>query len=191
MPVKKRIVLDLETTGLDPEYDEILQLSIIDARTGDTIINTLIEPEYCVSWPEAENVHGITPKMVKGKPKLSDLHDQLIALMDNTKTVIGYNTFFDLGFLEEGLGQHFCVDVVDVMKDFAKEYGEWSDYYGNWKWQKLVTAASYYHYDWGTDTAHDSLADCRATLYVYNKMHVNDNEEDDDWDDDWDDWDDD
>lgn len=181
--MKKRIVLDLETTGLDPEYDEILQLSIIDARTGDTIINTLLEPEFSVSWPDAQAVHGITPEMVKGKPKLSDLHDQLVTLLNDTKTVIGYNTFFDLGFLEEGLGQHFSVDVIDVMREFAPVFGERSEYYGNWKWQKLVTAASYYHYDWGEGRAHDSLDDCKATLFVYNKMHPDANE-DDDWDDD-------
>lgn len=189
--MKKKIVLDLETTGLDPEYDEILQLSIINAADGSTIINTLIEPEYCVSWSEAENVHGISRDDVKGKPKLVDLRDQLIELLDNTKTVIGYNTYFDLGFLEEGLGYHFSGKVVDVMREFAPVFGERSEYYGNWKWQKLVTAASYYHYDWGEGCAHDSLDDCKATLFVYNKMHPDANE-DDDWDDDdWDDWDDD
>lgn len=182
--MKKKIVLDLETTGLDPEYDEILQLSIISAADGSTIINTLIEPEYCVSWPEAENVHGISRDDVKGKPKLVDLRDQLIELLDNTKTVIGYNTYFDLGFLEEGLGYHFSGKVVDVMREFALIYGEWSDYYGSYKWQKLSTAAAYYDYNWEQNHAHDSLADCKATLFVYNKIHVNDNEEDDDWDDD-------
>ena len=186
MPMKKRIVLDLETTGLNPEYDEILQLSVVDAIDGSTIINTLLEPEFAVSWPEAENVHGISPQDVKGKPKLADLHDQLVTLLNNTKTVIGYNTYFDLGFLEEGLGYHFPGKVIDVMREFASTYGERSEYYGDWKWQKLVTAASYYHYDWGQNHAHDSLADCRATLYVYQKMHPNEIEDDD-----WDDWDDD
>lgn len=47
---------------------------------------------------------------------------------------------------------------------------QWSDKYGCNKWQKLTKCAEYYGYDWENDTAHDSLADCRATLYCYKKM---------------------
>lgn len=37
--------------------------------------------------------------------------------------------------------------------------------------EELATyRAEYYGYDWENDTAHDSLADCRATLYCYQKM---------------------
>lgn len=61
--------------------------------------------------------------------------------------------------------------VIDVMQDFADIYGEWSDKYGCNKWQKLTKCATYYGYDWENDTAHDSLADCRATLYCYNKIN--------------------
>lgn len=42
--------------------------------------------------------------------------------------------------------------------------------YGDYKYQKLSTCAEYYGYDWGNDTAHDSLADCKATLFCYNAM---------------------
>lgn len=55
------------------------------------------------------------------------------------------------------------------MIEFAEIYGEWNDYYGNYKWQKLTIAAYYYGYNFD-DSAHDSLEDAKATLVVYNAI---------------------
>ena len=62
------------------------------------------------------------------------------------------------------------------MMDFAPIYGEWSEYHGDYKWQSLSTCAAYYGYDWGEDKAHDSLADCKATLFCYNRIREGANE---------------
>ena len=79
---------------------------------------------------------------------------------------------YDLRFLSANAigAENSKATVIDVMQDFADIYGEWSDKYGCNKWQKLTKCAEYYGYDWENDTAHDSLADCRATLYCYKKM---------------------
>lgn len=53
------------------------------------------------------------------------------------------------------------------MLAFAEIYGEWNEYYGNYKWQSLSKCAEYYGY---TFKAHDSLEDVKATLYCYKKM---------------------
>lgn len=39
--------------------------------------------------------------------------------------------------------------------------------------KKLSVCADFYGYDWGQDKAHDSLSDCRATLYCYHKIKEN------------------
>lgn len=59
------------------------------------------------------------------------------------------------------------------MRDFAAIYGEWSEYYCDYKWQRLTTAARYYGYDF---TTHDCLDDALAALYVYKKMSVSAND---------------
>ena len=164
-----RIVLDTETTGLDPRRDELLQISVLDADTGATVLNTYVRPIWTLEWPQAQNIHGITPEMVAEAPTLAELHLELRAIFGTAREIIGYNTFFDLAFLEP-YGISSYREIVDVMMDFAPIYGEWSEYHDDYKWQSLSTCAAYFGYDWGEDKVHDSLADCKATLFCYHKL---------------------
>lgn len=96
-------------------------------------------------------------------------------VQDNSDTIIGYNTQFDIGFLKaNGAIVPDDLETVDVMEDFAKIYGEWNSARGSYKWQKLTRAAEYYGYDWSqrAETAHNSLGDCYATLFVYDKINT-------------------
>lgn len=165
------IVIDTETTGLDPFEDELLQVSIINGN-GETLYDSYIKPQ-AESWESAERIHGISPAMVANAPSIMDEMPKINALISGAKYIIGYNTHFDLSFLlQNGLVLDTeNVTIVDVMEIFAEIYGEWNDYYRNYKWQKLTTAAAYYHYDWTLHgQAHNSLADCYATLFVYNHI---------------------
>lgn len=170
----KAIVIDTETTGLEPHAGEILQLSIISAEDGTTLYNSYFCPVFHKSWDEAERINGISPDMVANAPHFYEEIAKIRGIIGNARTIIGYNTFFDLNFLLfSGISRRDDAHVVDVMKDFAPIYGEWNDYYEDWKWQKLTTCADYYDYTWGDNTAHNSLSVCRATLYCYKKIIEN------------------
>lgn len=80
---------------------------------------------------------------------------------NKTKTIC-----FDLGFLE-GLYSLENKQVIDVMELFAPIYGEVSEKYGGYKWQKLQNCADYFGYKFKT---HDSYEDAKATLYCYHKI---------------------
>lgn len=171
-PIKSAsITLDTETTGLSPDDGaEILQLSIIN-QDSEVLFNEYFKPLFASSWERAMAVNHITPEMVADKPYIYDKLPEIIAILQGTDCVIGYNTHFDLSMLAAvGVKRPKETPVVDVMEDFAPIYGEYNERYGSYKWQKLTVCADYYGYDWGNDTAHDSLADCRATLYCYQKM---------------------
>ena len=162
----KTIIIDTETTGLDPEKDELLQASIIDVN-GNVLFNSYFKPSVA-SWVEAEKINCITPEMVKTAPSIADKMPEINEIMYAADKIIGYNTGFDLRFLENsGLIIADDAEVVDVMREFAPIFGEWSESKGDYKWQKLTTCAEYYGYSF---TAHDSLEDTRATLFCYKKI---------------------
>lgn len=171
-PIKSQfITLDTETTGLSPQDGaEILQLSIIN-QDGKVLFNEYFKPIFAKAWDQAMAVNGITPEMVSDKPCIYERLPEIIAILQGADRVIGYNTQFDLSMLA-AVGASLPKDtpVVDVMLDFAPIYGEYNEEHGSYRWQKLTVCADYYNYDWGSDTAHDSLADCRATLFCYQKM---------------------
>lgn len=162
------IVIDTETTGLNADTDELLQVSIIDSQ-GNTLFNSYIKPLFTENWDGAMAVNHITPEMVANAPNIIEVKQEINKIINSANVIVGYNILFDLEFLAAFGIENSKATVIDVMQDFADIYGEWSDKYGCNKWQKLTKCSEYYGYDWGTDIAHDSLADCRATLYCYKK----------------------
>ena len=165
------IVFDTETTGLSPETDEILQISVIDGH-GSTMIDQLVRPIFKEEWPKAQEVHHIAPADLLDKPTAMQVAPDVIQIFRSAKTWVAYNGQFDLGFLEKwGVVPDPDTEIIDVMREFAPIYGE-PGRFGGFKWQKLCVAANYYCYDWGPEGAHNALADCRATLHVYRSMRV-------------------
>lgn len=152
------IVIDIETTGLDIQKDEILQISIIDGNYNK-LLNEYCKPDTIQEWKEAEAVHGITPKMVEDKPSFYNYVDQVQQLILYAEKVIVYNGLaFDLKMLEK-YGIHIDGNkIYDLMLEVNKEYQ---------RMFKLVSLAYYYGYGF---KAHDSLEDVKATLYCYYKF---------------------
>lgn len=155
----RTVAIDTETTGLDPDKDEVLQVAVIDGD-GDVLINTLVKPVHRRSWAKAEAIHGISPEDVKDAPTLEEIAPLIKEAVD-TKMVVGYNLPYDLDMLRAG-----GVDIesgigFDVMREFARMRG-------SERWVKLTDAARYYGHS--LDGAHDALADATAALRVYYSM---------------------
>lgn len=145
----------------------ILQFSAVDGE-GNILLNTYVKAHFKKKWPEASRINKITPDMVSDVPELWELAGKIRGVMESGKILVAYNAAFDLDFLEAvGYIPTNEQTVYDVMIVFAEVYGEYSDYYGGYKWQKLTVAANYFGYQF---EAHDSLEDVRATLYCYNKI---------------------
>lgn len=163
-------IIDTETTGLDPEKDEILQISIINGK-GTIIFSSYVKPQRHSEWPEAEKVNGITPELVSNALSIQEILVTINVCLCIADTLVGYNLPFDLDFLQNnGVVLHEGIKCIDLMPLFAKEYGEICDNSGGYKYQSLTTAANYYGYDWRSGSAHNSLNDCFATLHVFNHL---------------------
>lgn len=163
------IIVDTETTGLDSVTDELLQVSIIDSQ-GNTLFNSYIKPLFTENWDGAMAVNHITPEMVANAPNIFEVKQEINRILNSANIIVGYNTNLDLSFLSAVGIENSNAIIVDVMILFAEIYGEWSEIHNDYKWQKLTKCAEYYCYDWSSETAHDSLADCKATLYCYKKI---------------------
>lgn len=174
---KRILILDTETTGLDAAQDELLQVSIINAD-GEILYNRHLKPKKKQSWPEAEAVNRISPAMVQDAPTVDQERSTIAGILATAEMIVGYNISFDVEFLQaaeipvpDWTGDLAPCDYEDIMSMFAPIAGEWNRYCGTYRWQSLSTAAHWYRYTWPEGPAHDALADCFATLYVWQQMH--------------------
>ncbi len=166
------IVIDTETTGLHPFEDELLQVSIIDATDGSTLFDSYLKPQFHDSWGDAEKVNGITSQMVENAPDIISVLPKLNYIIRAAKEVIAYNGDFDVSFLKSiGVDFSSVQTYKDVMEDFAVIFGHWNSEYQSFTWKSLSFCASYFGYEWGSAGAHNSLEDCRATLFCYNEIN--------------------
>jgi DNA polymerase III subunit epsilon len=97
----REIVLDTETTGLDPgdghRIIEVCCLELDNHLPTGRVFHTLIHPERDIP-EESIRVHGIDLEKLEGAPKFAAIADQLLAFMGESRLVI-HNAEFDLKFL--------------------------------------------------------------------------------------------
>ncbi len=84
-------ILDTETTSLD---GSIIEIAVIDAATGEVLLDTLVDPGAVPIHPDAHAVHGLTDADLAGAPTWPQVHARLAALTA-TRKVLAYNAAFD------------------------------------------------------------------------------------------------
>ncbi len=96
-------VFDVETTGMSPSRDRIVELAAIhvDMDGHETRFHSLINPGMPIPY-QASRVHNITDDMVADAPNFSQVGPQFMELVRGS-TLVAHNARFDLGFLQESL----------------------------------------------------------------------------------------
>jgi len=102
---KNLVSLDLETTGLSPGKDKIIEIGAVKTDSNGNQIeefNSLVNPGILIS-DFIENLTGISNDDVLNSLKFVDIVDEFQSFLDDS-IIIGHNIEFDLRFLsEEGL----------------------------------------------------------------------------------------
>lgn len=122
------VAIDVETTGLNPDRDAIIEVAAITFQDLDILdeFSSLVNPQRDVP-PEITALTGITPAMVAAAPTIGALRKRLHAALAG-HVLVGHNVSFDQGFLQaEGLalGNH-CLDTVTLASILIPEAGRFS-----------------------------------------------------------------
>lgn len=86
-------IVDVETSGLD---GSIIEIAVIDAATGDVLLDTLVDCSPVEIEPGAVEVHRLTAADLVGAPRWPEVFATLAAVTAS-RVVLAYNANFDLG----------------------------------------------------------------------------------------------
>jgi DNA polymerase-3 subunit epsilon len=164
----RQIVLDTETTGLDPllghRIIELGAVEIVNRRITDKVFHCYLNPEREVE-SGALQVHGISNEFLLDKPKFRDVVKDLIDFVDGAELII-HNAPFDMGFLNAELAllnlepvTTYCPVITDTLR-MAKDLHPG-------KRNSLDALCERYAVDNSTRTLHGALLDARLLAEVY------------------------
>ena len=98
--LKEYIAIDIETTGLNPSLDKIIEISavkFIDGKQND-VFSYLLDPGRPIP-PFIEDLTGINNQMVEGKPQFSDISNNFSDFIGQAP-IVGHNVKFDIDFIK-------------------------------------------------------------------------------------------
>lgn len=158
-------VVDVETTGLDPESDRILQVAavVVDA-TGRVVeeFDTVVKPESPAEYEHGgEEIHQIARETVEKGMPLSAALDNVMSVVDG-RLFTAHNATFDLGFLRaesRRVGREWTISqYVDTL-----ELSRRTDTSGE---RRHNLEALCRHYGVSRERAHEAVADARAAASI-------------------------
>jgi DNA polymerase-3 subunit epsilon len=103
----RQIILDTETTGLEPEHGhrviEIGALELLNRRPTGRTFQRYLNPERDID-AGALQVHGITREFLSGQPRFAEIAEDFLAFVSGAELVM-HNAAFDLAFLDAELAR--------------------------------------------------------------------------------------
>ena len=160
----KFIVLDIETTGLSPAYDEIIEVSALKIE-NDKIVDSyssLVNPNRKLPY-DVVQLTGITQEMVDDAQTFEEIADDLKKFI-GYETIIGHNVSFDINFLYDNFEKSDLIlnnNFIDTMRISRKLHPEQ-------KHHRLIDLIQLYNIK--VEKQHRAFYDCRATFEAYLNM---------------------
>jgi DNA polymerase-3 subunit epsilon len=168
----RHIVLDTETTGLDPDDGhkiiEIGCVEIIDRKVTDNAFHKYLNPKREIDV-EASKIHGLTASNLSDKPLFEDIYDEFLAYISDSPLVI-HNAPFDLSFLKKESSylksndNFFENEIIDTLK-LARKVSPG-------KKNTLDALCERYSVDNSDRNLHGALLDARLLAFVYLKLTI-------------------
>lgn len=160
------VIFDLETTGISPNYDEVIEISALKVKGGEVVdeFNTLVNPGRKIPFG-ATKVNGITNAMVAEAPAFSHVLAEFLDFAEGL-VLVGHNIArFDMKFIWRDAEQYFGEipqnNYVDTLQVARKHLPKMEHH-------RLVDLAE--HYGISSEGAHRALNDCYMNQKVYECM---------------------
>ena len=163
--VDNYVLVDIETTGLSPRTDEIIEIGAIKVKENKIIdtYNTLIKIDRNLN-PFITKLTGITNKMLETGKERDKALEEFVDFTGN-EIIMGHNVNFDINFIYDKclsyLDYYLSNDFIDTMRIAKHILPDIQNY-------KLGTLANYFGVDYRS--AHRGLKDVEITYEVYNKL---------------------
>lgn len=151
------VVIDIESTGLQFQFDEIIEIGIARVRNNIVVetYSQLIKPIQKING-FITSFTGITNDMVKNMPSILDVKDSVLEFIGDD-IILGHNTAFDLAFLNFRFNTKISNQYMDTLQ-FARKV------FTNLKNHKLTTLVKNFNL---SKNEHRALADCISTKQLY------------------------
>lgn len=158
------VALDLETTGLDPKRDKIIEIGACRVRDGEIEeeLSLLINPHQLL--PERITaLTGITDGMVQEAPDMEAVVGQVMEFCRDLP-ILGHHVIFDYSFLKRAAVnagfpfERSGIDTLSLCRRFMPAE------------EKKNLAAACAWYKVLQETAHRALSDARMAHFLYQKM---------------------
>lgn len=163
----RSILLDTETTGIDPAAGhrilEICCLELANHLPTGAFFHRVIDPERD-SDPEAERIHGFSRAMLAGKPKFGEIAAELRAFLGDTDPLIAHNAPFDAGHINAEFGRLDLPTLaparwIDTVRIARQKFPGAP--------ASLDALCRRFGIDLSQRTTHNALLDCKLLAEVY------------------------
>lgn len=162
--LNRYVVVDLETTGLSPQKDRIIEIGAVKVDEGNVVDTfcTFVDPQIPIP-AQIQGLTGITQDMVEGQP---DVKQAVNSFMDfcGQQDLMGHNLIFDYSFLKhQAAGQKMSferngIDTLKIARTLLPELES----------RSLTSLCEYFQID--RTQAHRAYHDALATHELYIRL---------------------
>lgn len=162
----KYIAVDIETSGLSPMKDKIIEIGAslyVDGKVQNTF-SSLVKPQMASLPERITELTGITEEMLADAPSEAEVMQAFLAFAKDGVPLLGHNVLFDYSFLKVAAGRLGCDFVrngFDTLRLARLCHPELSS-------KTLASMCEYYHIE--NKQAHRAYEDAIAAAELFEKL---------------------
>lgn len=157
------VCIDLETTGLDPKRDKIIEIGAVKIERGEIVgeWETFVNPERKLEERIVE-LTGIRDEQLAGAKKMAEIFPELLSFLGD-HAILGHSVLFDFSFLKKAAVNERLtfekkgIDTLKIARKYLKDLES----------RSLESLCRHYGIP---HNAHRALEDARATVALYRKL---------------------